>query len=459
VDATTRQLVEFATAFRGDDLPRSAVDAAVEHLVDSVACAIAGYASEPARVALALARQVQATSPATVFGAGIPTSADLAAFANTVMIRTYDWNDGMLARGGGHPSDMLGGLLAVAEVVHASGAEVLRAMVLAYELLGGLGNSAPVRDRGWDQGTFMGVATALGVGKLLRLDPHQLANAVSLAVVPNVPLRVTRAGALSMWKGCATAATVRNAVFAAFLAREGMSGPAEPFEGSTGLWEQVTGPFEVSLPANPDGPLVVEISHLKQFPAEAHSQAFLGVVPKIRAWMPLEEIESIHIDTYWQAFHEIGSHPAKWDPHSRETADHSLPYLVAVALVDGQVSLASFTDERIRDPELRPLMARISVREEPEFTAAFRPAGGQAISGVPKGRITVRTRSGDELVEQVGYPRGHIQNPMTRADIDAKLDLVGQATLGPERTAAVREAWWNVEQAADVALPIKTLVW
>jgi 2-methylcitrate dehydratase len=354
---------------------------------------------------------------------------------------------------------MLGGLLAVGEVVHASGGEVLAAMILAYELLGALGNSAPVRDRGWDQGTFMGVATAVGVGKLLRLGLDQLANAVSLAVVPNTPLRVTRVGALSMWKGCATAAAVRNAVFAAYLAREGMTGPAEPFEGSSGLWQQVTGPFQVSLPANPDGPLVVEVAHLKQFPAEAHSQAFLGVVPKIRAWTSVEEIESIHIDTYWQAFHEIGSHPAKWDPDSRETADHSLPYLIAAALVDGGISLASFTDARIRDPNLRPMMARISVREEPEFTAAFRPPGGQAISGVPRGRITVRTRSGQQLVEDVSYPRGHIQNPMTRADIDAKLDLVGAEVLGPDRTAAVREAWWNVEQAADIGLPIKTLVW
>jgi 2-methylcitrate dehydratase len=304
----------------------------------------------------------------------------------------------------------------------------------------------------------MGVATALGVGKLLRLDPQQMANAVSLAVVPNVPLRVTRTGVLSMWKGCATAAAVRNAVFAASLAREGMTGPDEPFEGSTALWEQVTGPFEVLLPANPDGRMVVEISHLKQFPAEAHSQAFLGVVPKIRAWAPLDEIASIHIDTYWQAFHEIGSHPARWDPHSRETADHSLPYLVAAALVDGQISLASFTDERIRDPELRPLMARITVSEDPAFTAAFRPAG-QGISGVPKGRVRVRTRSGEELVEEVGYPRGHVQNRMARADIDAKLDVVAEPMLGPRRTAAIREAWWNVEHASDIGGPIKTLVW
>jgi 2-methylcitrate dehydratase len=459
VDATTRKLVEFTTAFSAESLPGSATQAAVEHLVDSVACAIAGYASEPARIAVALARQTQATAPATVFGAGVATSPELAAFANTVMIRTYDWNDGMLAKGGGHPSDMLGALLAVGGAIHASGARVLEAMVLAYELLGALGNSAPVRDRGWDQGTFMGAATALGVGKLLGLSADQLGNAVSLAVVPCVPLRVTRAGALSMWKGCATAAAVRNAVFAAGLAREGMTGPAEPFEGSMGLWDQVTGPFEVSLPADPDGPMVVEISHLKQFPAEAHSQAFLGAVPRIRALAPVEQIESIRIDTYWQAFHEIGSHPAKWDPQTRETADHSLPFLLAAALVDGEISLASFTEARIRDSELRPLMRKISVREEPAFTAAFRPRGGQGITGVPRGRITVRTRSGDELVEEVGYPRGHVQNPMTRADIDAKLQLVGEPLLGAEHTAAIRDAWWNVEQAPDIGRPIKRLVW
>jgi 2-methylcitrate dehydratase len=329
VDGITKQLVAYADDFRYSEVTPAVKDAAVKHLVDSIAVGIAGYDTEPARVAVRVARTVRADRPATVFGAGVSTTPEMAAFANATMIRGLDWNDGMLAQGGGHPSDMLSALFAVGETVAASGPQLLTAMVLAYEALGALGSSAPVRKLGWDQGTFMGAATALGLGHLLGLDPAQLANAVSLSVVPNVPLNVTRVGALSMWKGSATAAAVRNAVFATSLAQAGMTAPAEPFEGGSGLWQLVTGPFELNLPAYPGGKTVVEISHLKQFPAEAHSQALLRFLPTVLAFAPESDIESIEIETYWVAWDEIGSHPAKWDPKTRETADHSLPYLLA----------------------------------------------------------------------------------------------------------------------------------
>jgi 2-methylcitrate dehydratase len=456
VDGITRQLVEFATAFDFDALPQSVRDAAVNHVVDSVAVAVAGYRSEPAQVAIRLAREATADRPATVFGSGVRTTPELAAFANAVMVRAWDWNDGMFAQGGGHPSDMLSGLLAVAEPRRLSGRELLAALTLSYEVLGSLGNSAPVRQRGWDQGTFMGAATALGVGMLMGLDETRLADAVSLAVVPNVPLNVTRVGALSMWKGCATAAAVRNAVFAAELAERGMTGPAEPFEGGSGLWQLVTGPFELALPAYPGGRKVVEISHLKQFPAEAHSQALLREIPRIRRWAPADRIESIEVEIYWIAYDEIGSHPAKWDPHTRETADHSLPYLLAAAWVDGDITLRSFTPERIEDPALRPLMNRISIRENPEYTAAYRPAGME-IAGNPRARIVVRRDDGAVLDEEVTFPRGHSMNPMTKDDITAKFRAASLDVLDPDRAEQVAAAWWRIQDVTDVSVLLRTV--
>jgi 2-methylcitrate dehydratase len=450
VDGITRQLVDFAADFDYDTMPTGVHDAAVNHVVDSIAVAIAGYASAPAQVAVRLAHQSTSDRPATVIGAGVRTTPELAAFANAVMVRAWDWNDGMFAQGGGHPSDMLSGLLAVAEPRGCSGRELLAALVLSYEALGALGNSAPVRQRGWDQGTFMGAATALGIGTLLGLDRERLANAVSLAVVPNVPLNVTRVGALSMWKGAATAAAVRNAVFAAQLAEHGMTAPAEPFEGGSGLWQLVTGPFELALPAYPGGRTVVEISHLKQFPAETHGQALLGLMPKVRAWRPIEDIEKIEIETYWQAYHEIAMHPSKWDPTTRETADHSLPYLLAVALVDGGIDTrSSFTPERITDPTLRPLMHKMVVTEDPEFTAGFRPPG-KGISGQPRARLTVTAKSGERFVEEVGFHRGHFMNPMSRADIDAKFDAASSGIISDARRDQIRAAWWDVAAAADI---------
>src|SRR5262249_23581004 len=158
----------------------------------------------------------------------------------------------------------------------------------------------------WDQGTFMTTSATLAMGKLLGLSEEQLGHAVAFAIVPCVPLFVTRVGAISMWKGSATAAAMRSAIFAVQLAREGMTGPSEPFEGKSGLWEKVTGPFEVSLPANPGGPLVMEMSYMKRYPSELHSQALIGLAPTIAARAGnLDEVASMDIEVYWHAWDSI----------------------------------------------------------------------------------------------------------------------------------------------------------
>jgi 2-methylcitrate dehydratase len=454
LDSTTARLVDFAHGFDESWLTDSVVGAAVDRIVDSVACAIVGYESEPGRIAIEAARGITCDAPATVFGARLRTTPELAAFANSTMVRTFDWNDGMLAQGGGHPSDMIPAVIAVGESIHASGRDVLLGITLAYEILGALGNVAPTRAKGFDQGTFMGVAAALGIGRMLGLTEDQLANAVSLSIVPHIPLRVNRTGLLSMWKGSATASTMHSAIFAVRLAQLGMTGPDEPFEGKTGVFDQTVGPFEVKLPASDDGRLVVEISHLKQFPAETHGQALLGLMPKVRAWRSVEHIESIQIEAYWQAYHEIALHPSKWDPTTRETADHSMPYLLSVALVDGGIDVReSFTPERIADPALRPIMKKISVSEDKEFTAGFRPPG-KGIAGEPRMRLTVVADDGATFVEEVGYHRGHMLNPMSRADIDAKLDATSNGVLSSERREAIRAAWWAVADVADICEPM-----
>jgi 2-methylcitrate dehydratase len=457
VDRISRQLVDYALAWRLDPAPGPVTDATLLHLADTVACAIAGIESEPGRIVEEVARRQPLDGGATVVGSGTRTTPELAAFANTVLVRTFDWNDGMLAKGGGHPSDMIPALLAVGETRHVPGAQVMAAITLAYELLGALGDAVPNRDRGWDQGTFMGTAAALALGRLIGLDENRLGHALSLALVPAMPLRVSRTGSLSMWKGGATAAAVKHAVFATTLAEAGMTGPDRPFEGKQGFFDQVSdGPFELSLPAFPGGLAVVQLSHMKRFPAETHSQPIVERLIEIRAATPIDAIEAIEVETYWQAYHEIGMDPSKWAPETRETADHSLPYLMAVALEDGDIRLGSFTDERIRQASTRALMARITVREEPSFTAAYRPKG-ESISSMPRSRLTVRLRDGSTRIEDVGFARGHAKNPMTRADVDDKFETVAGDWLHPEHLAAIRQAWWGVVQAPDIGGPIRLL--
>jgi len=456
MDKTTKTLVDYARTYWSETPPQTVFDAALNHLVDTAACIIAGYSTPPAQIATAVARTMSSDRPATVFGAGLHSAPAYAVFANTVMVRTLDWNDGMLAPGGGHPSDMIPAVLAAGEINDSSGSDVLKCIILAYEALGSLGAMVDRLALHIDQGLFMGVATASAIGMLHGLDDEQLANAMSLSLVPAIPLNATRRGSLSMWKGAATAAATTNATNAVAYAQAGLTAPGEPFDGNGGLKVALTGPFDLTLPAYPGGKAVIELSHQKMFPAESHSQALLALVPKILEWSSLDQIESIHVDAYQVLYVSIGRDPSVWDPQTRESADHSLPYLLAVAMVDGRLTPASFAPERIADPALRPIMAKIRITENPEYTAQYRPPGME-LAGSPKLKIVVRNAAGDEFAQEVTYPKGHSKNPMSRDDINKKLDVICDGVIPDPERDQIRDAWWNIEKAENVRTVISTL--
>lgn len=442
MDRTTEMLASYAAASGYADLTPEAVHQTRRRLIDTLGCAMGGYHSEPSRIACRLAETYSSALPARLLGSGQATAPDMAAFVNTVMVRYLDCNDTYTQLGSGHPSDMIPAILAVAEPRHASGKEVILAIVMAYEMFGALADLIPIREKGWDQGVFAVVGCAVGAGKILGLTQAQMAHAISLAITPNIPTRQTRAGELSMWKGCATAASARNGVFAALLAAEGMTGPYEPFEGHHGIWEQVTGPFRLQPLGGAGKPFTVETSNLKFFPAEYHSQAPLWSALEIRQKVKPDDIDAINVQTYWLAYSEIGSEPQKWDPQTRETADHSLAYLLAVALQDGDITPASFTLERIRDPRLRPLMNRISIRENPAFTQQYPEA--------LKSEIEVVTGSGQRFVEQVSYPKGHRNNPMSDAEVADKFSRLCQAVMTPDQCQAALETLWHLDEVSDI---------
>ena len=365
MDTTTAALARYVTSLRYETLPPSAVHDAKRHLIDSLGCAMGGYRSEPATIARRVAPAFTGPRSARLLGEGRSTTPEAAAFANSAMIRFLDANDTYISTGSGHPSDMLGALLAAADAQAASGRDLLLATVAGYEVFGALADRVSLRDRGWDQGVFIAPASAAGAGLLLGLSMEQMADALAIAATANVATRQTRAGELAMWKGCATAAASKAGLFAAHLAKEGMTGPTAAFEGRHGLWEQVTGPFEIGPLGAPGRRFAVERTNFKYFAAEYHAQAPLAIALALRDAVPVEEIEAIDVQIYAMAHSEIGSEPAKWDPRTRETADHSLPYMLAVALRDGRVTPASFEPARYLDPALRPLMNRIRVVREP----------------------------------------------------------------------------------------------
>jgi 2-methylcitrate dehydratase len=445
VDAIADAICGYVIDQRERRVSEAALAQAQLRVLDSLGCAIAAMGAPPARIACSIAADTTSTMGATVIGVESRTSMELAAFANTIMVRYLDCNDTYFTSrgGGGHPSDLIATALAVGEATGAPGYDVLRAVILGYEVNGALASGAWLRERGWDQGLNVIAAAAMMAGDLLGLSAGQLHHALALAVTPHVPVRQTRIGHLSMWKGSATAAAARDGIFAALLASRGMTGPPQPYVGRSGIWELVTGEFKIGLPLDPDR-AVIEDSSIKLRPAEFNAQAPLDLALQLRSEFDLDQVSEIEIATYWLAWHEIGMDASKWDPRNRETADHSLPYLVAVALADGVIDTESCGPARIADPALRLLMNKITVVERPEFTERFPREFNVA--------IRVRLANGRELVRHARYPRGHPRNPASAADVRAKFDAL--TAMGTDDRAARDQIWQHVgqlTQATDIS--------
>ncbi len=458
VDTITEQLVTYTSEFSESVITESVRDAMRSHLMDTVACAIAGYDLPAPRAARLVANACPDANGATLFGDGTRVMPEMSAFANATAVRSTEWNDGMLAMGGGHASDMIPAILGVGEVIGASPQDVFTSMVLAYELLGALGNTFYRRKMNWGIGTNVCPSAALAIGKLMGLNNQQLAWTTAHAVL-TVPLGAD-GGHGTMVKGASVAKVLRTAIFAANLAKAGMAATSRPYDGLGGVFDKVSlAPFELTLPAMPGGPMVVETSYLKRYPTEAHSQALLGfVIEKVRPWTTAEELESFDIETYWHAVDSLGRRDKDaWDPRTRERADHSMPYLLTVALLDGKISYrSSFTPERVADPTLRPIMAKISIRENEAITANYRPPGMEII-GNPLYRVRLRKKSGEELNEDVTFPKGHYYNPMTVADIDAKFNDACDGVVSDAQREEIRTAWWGFDKGSNLAEPIATL--
>jgi 2-methylcitrate dehydratase len=446
VDRITQQVVDFTAGVDAGMLSDALVHEAKRRAVDALGCMIGALGAEPVAIARGIAAGTTGDYAATALAVPAPTTVEMAVFANTVAVRYLDFNDTYFGPkgGGGHPSDLFPTAFAVAEAGGLGGTELVLLATVGYQVLCTLAATSRIRERGWDQGLYTSAAAAMMTGRALGLDRERLAHALSLAVTPHVPTRQTRAGELSMWKGAATAEAARAGVFAARLAAGGMTGPPLPFEGEHGIFDQVSGPFELDLPVPPEQ-YVIENAHTKSRPAEYNSQGALDLAVELHREYRPEDIAALHVETYHLGYHEIGREPAKWDPRTRETADHSLPWLIARALVDGDVGLGSFTGELIRDPELRPLMNRITVAENPEFTRRF--------SADLTVRMTVELTSGERVVRESTHPRGHVRNPMTDAEFDRKFDdlIAARSAADIDVCRAVRDRLWRLDTAGDVS--------
>jgi 2-methylcitrate dehydratase len=452
MDAVIEELARYCGELRFADLPAWVVDAANERLVDTVACAVGGFLCEAAEIGRRLA-------PVAVAAPGRPplaralgsadrtTTLEAAGYLNSVMIRYLDFNDTFP---GGHPSDALGPVIALADALGSSGEELVTALVVGYDIFIRLAISAQLREKGWDQGFGIGLATAAMASRLLGLDPERTVHALSITAVSNVPLRATRAGELSLWKGAATGYTAQAALFGTLLAAEGMTGPQAPIEGRHGLKELVTGPFTLLPFDQSEGSFLTRQARIKYWPVEYHLQAAVWAGIELGRLLSAAEIASVEIATYWSAWHETGSEPAKWDPRTRETADHSMPYIFVRALQRGALDLAEFEPEAYLEPGVRDIMKRVSVRVDDELEALF--------PGTIVMRATATATDGRRRAVEIVNPRGHEENPVTTEEVAEKFERLVRPRYGPERAAAALAGWRSASKAERVSDLVDLLV-
>jgi 2-methylcitrate dehydratase len=288
-------------------------------------------------------------------------------------------------------------------------------------------------------------AVALAAGKLMKLGPDRLTHAVNLAINDHIPMAQTRVQTLSDWKGLADAEAGRNAVFAALLARGGLTGPAPIFEGHSGFFRQVAGPANVDVDTfgRRGVPFRIHQCSLKPYPAVIYTQtAIVAGIDVANEVGSLDRIAAVEIATTRRGYQRTAGEPEKWSPKTRDTADHSLPYIAARAMFDRDITNESFAPHMFRDPRILAFMQKIAVSEDPILTARVGAA-------VPT-RVTAILVDGQRISREVDYAPGFAERPMSRAEVERKfLGNVGKR-WPKERADAILQALWALDRMNDL---------
>lgn len=367
------QLAAFVTGADAATMSSSAQQQLSIRVLDTIGVAIAALDSDPMQAILRVTEQLGGSPQSTLIGGG-KTAPDRAAFYNTALSRYLDFMDSYLAPGETcHPSDNLGAVLAAAESVDASGREFLTAMAVAYQVQVRLSDVAPVRAKGFDHTVHGAYATAAGVSRALGLSAEETANAIAISGTANNALRVTRTGDLSHWKGLAYPQVAKEGMHAALLARAGITGPKLVFEGNKGFRETIAGPFEIDWAAEDlEG---VDRTIVKKYNAEIHSQTAIEAAINIAAQPGFDptRVRRVRVDTFQVAVDIIGGGEEgdKRAIRTKEEADHSLPYLIAAALLDRALEPAQFEPGRIIADDIQKLLSLVDIRPDATFTARF----------------------------------------------------------------------------------------
>lgn len=417
------RLAAWAVSRTADDLTAEVRDRLRNSVLDSIGCGIAGLTGPPVRALSGYLAEMGGAPAASLLGGGT-TSADRAALFNGAAIRYLDFNDTFAAAGEScHPSDNLAPVLAAAEQADASGSDFLVALAVAYQVQCRLSEVAPVRARGFDHTVLGMLGMVAGAARARGADSVVAANAIKITGTAFNAIRVTRTGRLSNWKGLAAPNAAFTAVHALALAAHGITGPEAVFEGNKGLKESITGPFELDWAGEPLDHILQ--CSIKKYNAEFHSQSAIEAALMVRDGHAFDssEIHRIRVATFATGFHIIGGGEEgdKKVVRTKEDADHSLPYIVSAALLDGEVTPRQYSSERMARSDIRDLLERVDVSLDDGFSRRFpdeMPATVEVI--LRDGRSFGATAS--------GY-HGFFTDPFGWDDVCAKFDAVTSGSI------------------------------
>jgi 2-methylcitrate dehydratase len=449
IDGLQQRLADYSAGLRYDELPAQVVHAAKVRVIDTLAALAGGFDGEPCAIARRMAARMPDPDGATITGTDRKTALDMAAFVNATTARYVELNDvyHWPGSGGGHPSDVVMPILGVAEHARASGRELITAVVLAYEIY--LRLSDAIGKRPFDCANYACLAVALASARLLGLPPAQIGSAASMAVVPNIVLRQVRTGHLSMWKAVTAGHAGKAGVFAAMLAREGMNAPYLPFEGSVGWCDHVAGKrFALDVLGGRGTPFKILDTLIK--PRSSCATTISSILAAEKAATSLKgrtaDVQRVTVEVYETAKAGMGTGAHHWNPDCRETADHSIPYVVAAALMDGTVTPRQFDEAHLKSPALRALLAKIEVVANDEFTKAY-----DRLPVEHHTRVNVLMRGGERLVGEAGGDKGDLSQPKTDAQIAEKFLGVTAEFLGQARAQAALERLFRLDELENAA--------
>ena len=446
-ETITAKMSRWAAGLQFPQLSQDAIYQAKRFLLDSVGCALGGYQQHDVKIALDVLDEIAGRGPATVIGTGKKVDAVSASLANALMIRCMDYNDIYWKQDPSHPSDIFPAALACCERAKSNGKELVVGLVLGHEFEMRFCEAAfpGIRERGWHHATLTAFVSPFVAGRALHLGWEQIQHAIGISASRHCTLGAVTAGKLTMMKNTVDPMATQSGVLAALMAERGYTGPEHVVDGKEGLTHCFGPEWKLNLLTDGLGDAWrITQCGMKFFPTEALTHTPISAVLDLVKEHDLTpgQVAKIQIRSLARAA-DILSDPSKYDPRTKETADHSLPYVIAAALVDRQVTPAQFEIKKIMDETIRAQLRKVEVVADPEIEKVF-PALQRVI-------VNITTTDGRTVSKQLDYPKGDPRNPLSDAEIEEKFSALAEGVLSGTAQKKLKDAIWGLEKMGSVS--------